>query len=1314
MSSPASPKPGSAASINSWLEEELYQQYRHDRTGIDDAWKTQFETANGEGNGNTNGGGKNGSAFAAKLEPLAPAAPAPAATAAAPAAAPPVSSPALAADSAHDNTAEVPSRVSPTPAPAGSIPAPSPEAPQAARITAPADQAPVKQEGEAKSGDNLVPLKGAAARIAENMTISLQIPTATSQRIIPVKLIDENRRLINQQRSLAGKSKVSYTHLIAYSLVKACEKIPSINTAYTEKDGQGFRVVHQHVNIGLAVDVAGKDGNRSLMVPNIKKADTMNFAQFLAAYDDVVVRARNGKLTVPDFQGTTLSLTNPGTVGTVSSVPRLMPGQGAIIATGAIDYPAEFSGVTEQVRAMLGITKVMGMTCTYDHRVIQGAESGMFLARVQELLDGADSFYENIFRDLHIPYQPVKFEDSSKQSSQALLPLQAALPVASNAAADVQKELAVSQLIHAYRVRGHLIANTDPLGHEPLYHPELDPASYGLSIWDLDRPFYAGGVLGRGPVLTLREILDTLRQTYCARIGCEYMMIQHPAEKQWLQSRMEPTANLWKLEPETQRRIAERLIDAEEFERFLDNRFKGAKRFSVEGGESTVAVLDELLERAANSKVHEAVIGMAHRGRLTVLTQIVGKSMQQLFGEFEGDVDPDSIQGSGDVKYHLGATGVRRSSQGREITVSVAFNPSHLEAVNPVVEGIVRPKQDRLGDTKRERVIPVLIHGDAAFAGQGVVAETLNLSQLEGYSTGGTIHLVINNQIGFTTNPIESRSSTYCTDVARTVQAPIFHVNGDDPEACIRVIQLAYDFRQQFKKDVVIDMICYRKHGHNETDDPSYTQPLMYKKIKEQESVVKQYTERLVREKVFAKAEVEAIQKRVVEKLNLVYDEAQRNKTEYELQEVTPINADDLPKLRPQTTIDAVTVERVLTGVTSYPEGFKPHPKLKTFLDKRRELVKEIPTEGGALDWATGEALAFGSLVLEGTPVRLSGQDVGRGTFSQRHLELYDYETGKQFVPMKNLAPDQARFEVWDSSLSEYAVMGFEFGYSVADPLALVMWEAQFGDFVNGAQIMIDQFISSAESKWGQPSGLVLMLPHGQEGQGPEHSSARMERFLQLCAEDNMIVANCTTPAQYFHILRRQIHGGNDRRGTRKPLIIMTPKSILRSPKAVSPLSEFMRGNFKEILSDPANLDTSRVNRVLICSGKIFYELAAEREKRGLQNVAILRVEQLYPFAAADFSAILSRYPFTAEVCWVQEESKNYGPWRFMHDQIQPLLEPTRRTLRYVGRAESASPAAGSLKRHTQEQLEVIEDAFSPAPIVRRRRVPVRLKKAKK
>ena len=1267
-----------APSINGWFEEELHQRYQHDHNDIPEGWQPLFEV-NGIAEANGHGDSKGmPAAVVAPPEPTPTAAPTP------------------------------PVAVAPVPEPAPAA------VPESAVATTPAKvpAAPPASAVEVKGNDQLVPLKGAALRIAENMTLSLQIPTATSQRFIPIKLIDENRRIINHQRVVMSKSKVSYTHIIAYGIVKALDKVPALNTCYAFKDNQAFRVTHPQVNIGIAIDVAGKDGNRSLMVPSIKEANKMSFDKFIAAYDDLVVRGRSGKLTVPDFEGTTISLTNPGTIGTVLSVPRLMPGQGAIIATGAADYPAEFAGVSEQVRAMLGLAKIMGVTCTYDHRVIQGAESGMFLGRLQELLDGAGNFYEGIFADLKIPYMPMRVDDTAPL---ALLPAAASM-FPGQSAPDVTKEAAVIQLIHHYRVRGHLIANLDPLGSEPKYHEELDPRTYGLTMWDLDRTFYAGSYLGNsGQATTLREVLDTLRQTYCGRIAAEYMHIQHPEEKAWLQQRMELTRNIWPLGAPVQKRIAECLIEAEEFERFLDNRFKGHKRFSIEGGESALAILDEVMEKSADCDCAEVVIGMAHRGRLTVLANIVGKSMQQLFSAFDGDIDPDSIFGSGDVKYHLGATGVRRTSSGREIAVSLAFNPSHLEAVNPVVEGIVRPKQDRLGDVKRERVIPVLIHGDAAFAGQGVVFETLNMSQLEGYATGGTFHLVINNQIGFTTNPFDSRSSTYCTDVARAIQAPIFHVNGDDPEACVRVTQLAFDYRQKFKKDVVIDMVCYRKHGHNEGDDPSYTQPLMYEKIKVQPSVTKQYTARLEREKTLNSAELQAIYRRVGDKLNFVYDEAQRNKAEYELLEVAPGPNDSVSQFRTQTAIDGDMVERVLMGTTSFPETFNVHPKLAGFLKKRREFIPNIADGGGALDWAAGETLAFGSLVLEGTPVRLSGQDSGRGTFSQRHLEFFDYHTGAKHIPMQHISKDQARFQVWDSSLSEFAVMGFEFGYSVADPMSLVMWEGQFGDFANGAQIMIDQFIAAAESKWGQPSGLVLLLPHGYEGQGPEHSSARIERFLQLCAENNMQVANCSTPAQYFHILRRQMYGGADRRGVRKPLIIFTPKSILRSTAAVSPMSEFMRGSFREVLSDPANLDTGRVKRVLLCSGKVYYDLAAERTKRGVEDIAIVRVEQMYPFPESELRSVLTRYPESAEVFWIQEEPKNMGPWRFMVKDIQPMLDSSRRVLRYVGRAESASPAAGSLKRHQAEQAEIVEDSFSAAtPVAKRRRIPVRVKKGKK
>ena len=1207
-------KPDPEPSINSWLEEELYQEYLHNHGAVDESWKEVFEHGQ---------------------PPIAPAAPV-------------------------------------------SAPKPAAEAPQPA--------------GE------LVPLKGAAARIAQNMAASTSVPLATSQRTIPVKVMDENRRIINQHRTLVGKGKVSYTHLIGWSLIRALEDFPNLNNAYAERNGDAFRVVRRQINLGIAVDVDGKDGGRNLLVPNIKDAGAMDFARYVAAFDDLVSRARSGKLAPADFQGTTISLTNPGTVGTMSSNPRLMSGQGAIIAAGAIDYPAEYRGAAPELRAMLGISKVMTLNCTYDHRVIQGAESGMFLGKVQSLLDGSDSFYEEIFEHLQMPHQPVRWEPDRN----VMMPGGGAARHA-----EIAKEAAVIQLINIYRVRGHLIADLDPLGGEPGYHPELDPTTYGLTIWDLDREFLTGSLaeaIGDGgpkPVATLREILETLRQTYCGKIGCEYMNIQHPEEKRWLQQRMEPQANNWPLDRETRRRILESLIQAEEFEHFLHSRFVGQKRFALEGGETAVAILDELLERAANRGVHEVVIGMAHRGRLNMLANVVGKPLTQIFSEFEGDIDPASTQGSGDVKYHLGASGIRTASTGREIVVSISPNPSHLEAVDPVVEGIVRPKQDRLGDTARERVIPLLVHGDAAFAGQGVVSETLNLSQLDGYCTGGTIHLVINNQIGFTTLSGEARSSPYSTDVARGIQAPIFHVNGDDPEAAIRVVELAFDYRQQFKKDVVIDMFCYRRHGHNEADDPSYTQPILYRKIKSHPSVAVQYAERLVREGAIEEDEVKQTRRRIADRFHQAYDAAQKSAEQYELQELSAVPDREIGSFCPRTSVNQQTLARVARALTVFPENFHLHPKLRGFVDRRAKAL----AEGGPIDWAFGEALAFGTLVLEGTPVRLSGQDSGRGTFSQRHLIFYDHELGKKHVPLAHISPGQARFDVYDSSLSEFAVAGFEFGYSVADPLTLVLWEAQFGDFANGAQIMVDQFIASAESKWGQPSGLVLLLPHGYEGQGPEHSSARVERFLTLCAEQNMQVANCTTPAQYFHLLRRQMYGGSDRRGMRKPLILFTPKSLLRHPKAVSTGQDFTAGGFREVIGETAPIDPERVTRVILCSGKIYYDILAGREQRGAEHIAIVRLEMLYPFPSSQMNDVLLRYPLTAEAAWVQEEPRNMGPWRYVSELIQPMLASSRRELRYVGRPESASPAGGSGKRHQQEQSEIVGDALAEGSIARTRRV---------
>ncbi len=1195
-------KRDSTLGINTWLEDEIYQRYLHDRGAVDETWKKVFEQ-------------------------------------------------------------------------------------NAGSTSMPVTEAPVPN-GNPDGAQGLEPLRGASARIVENMQASLRVPVATSQRTIPVKVVDENRTIINQHLTLVGKNKVSYTHLIGWAIVKALGAHPNLNNAYVERDGQPFRQVRPEINFGVAIDVAGKDGARSLLVPNIKNAGALNFPQFTAAFDDLVSRARKGKLTVEDFQGGTISLTNPGTVGTIGSIPRLMSGQGAIIATGAIDYPAEYQGAAPDTRAMLGISKVMTVTCTYDHRIIQGAESGLFLAKVQALLQGEEKFYDEIFADLRLPYQPVRWEPDRK----------AFWPGGGERTSEIAKQAAVLQLINAYRVRGHLIADLDPLGAEPSYHAELDPANYGLTIWDLDREFITGS-LGESmreggspqPVATLRQILETVRQTYCGKLGCEYMNIQVPEQKRWLQQRMEPAANGWPLDTATRLRILERLITAEEFEHFLHTRFVGHKRFSLEGAESAMAILDELMRRAASQDVHEIVIGMAHRGRLNVLANLIGKPLQQIFSSFEME-DPASSQGSGDVKYHLGASGVRALEDGREIVVSVSPNPSHLEAVDPVVEGIVRPKQDRIGDAKRRRVIPVLIHGDAAFAGQGVVAETLNLSQLDGYCTGGTVHLIINNQIGFTTLPEEARSTPYSTDVARMVQAPIFHVNGDDPEAAIRAVELAFDYRQEFGKDVVIDMFCYRRHGHNEGDDPSYTQPILYKKIREHPSVAALYSGRLLREGAISQAELDRVRERVKARLNEGFEAAAKRSEDFQVQELTPVAVEEIAPPRPQTAVDRETLARVVEGLTKFPADFHIHPKLRGFVEKRREAFGN----GGPIDWAFAEALAFGSLVLEGTPVRLSGQDSSRGTFTQRHAAFFDYEDGHEYCPLRQIAPNQARFDVYDSLLSEEAVVGFEFGYSLGDPLTLTLWEAQFGDFVNGAQVVIDQFIAGSQVKWSQPSGLVLLLPHGYEGQGPEHSSARIERFLQLCAEGNLQVVYPSTPAQYFHVLRRQMHGGPDRRGVRRPLVVFTPKSLLRHQRAVSTVEELAGGGFREVIGETGPIEADRVSRVLLCSGKIYYDLAAAREEKNAEHIAVVRIEQLYPFLHSEVQDVLARYPVTAEVLWVQEEPRNMGAWRYVHEQVQPLIAQTRRLLGYIGRNEAAATATGSHSRHQEEQKEIVEEAFAP------------------
>jgi len=1119
-----------------------------------------------------------------------------------------------------------------------------------------------------RAGEQAIAISGGAATIVRNMEASLGVPTAVTNRVIPVKTMEENRRILNRHREALGLSKVSFTHFVAWAIVRALEKHPGMNDAFGEAGGKPARIRKAAVNLGIAIDITKKDGTRSLLVPNVKSAEKLSFGEFLEAFDGMVGKARKGTIELDAFAGTSITLTNPGTIGTTASAPRLMPGQGAIIATGAMGYPAEFQAMPEEALSALGISRVMNVSSTYDHRIIQGAESGQFIGTLQGLLLGGDGFYERIFSDLKVPHRPMRWE---KDSSTPLSPAGRGLEA-------VEKQARVLQLINAYRVRGHLVADLNPLGSDSVpYHPDLDPATYGFTLWDLDRPFITNGLGGRDEA-TLREILEVLRQTYCGKIGAEFMYNPDPAQKQWLIDRMESTRNRSLLSVDDRRRILKKLVEAESFEKFLHMKYVGQKRYSLEGGEAAIPLLDRLLDRAAEADLGEAVIGMSHRGRLTVLTNTVGKPVGKVFAEFEGEVDPESIQGSGDVKYHLGASGTHVAPGGAKLGISLAPNPSHLEAVDPVVEGMVRAKQTHLGeDLTHGKVLPVLLHGDAAFAGQGIVAETINMSQLHGYRTGGTVHVVVNNQIGFTTNPADARSSPYCTDVAKMVQAPVLHANGDDPEAVVHVVDIAIDYRNTFRRDVVIDLVCYRRYGHNEGDEPSYTQPLMYQKIKSHTSVARLYGESLVKQGLLAAAEVDGLWASEKAGLERAYDGARGTpKASF----VDSLAVPAAPRLHPEGDARA-RLARIIRAVSTVPEGFEVHPKLKALLKKRAEYGSGKPE----IDWAGGEMLAFGMLLLGGTPVRLSGQDSGRGTFSNRHAVLADVASGAEWVPLNTIATEQARFEVIDSLLSENAVMGFEFGYAVTDPSTLVLWEAQFGDFANGAQVVIDQFISGSEQKWNQCCGLVLLLPHGQEGQGPEHSSARLERFLTLCAENNLRVANVSTPAQYYHLLLRQMASEE-----KKPLIVMTPKSLLRHPKAVSTLDDLADGVFHSVLDDPAFQagDTSSVRRVVIASGKLVYDLLAAREKAGKRDVAIVRLEELYPFPGRDLGQALSGYPQDAELVWAQEEPRNMGGWRFVREQFLDGkvegLDPAR-PLRYVGRRELASPAPGS---HHAFQIE--------------------------
>lgn len=1136
--------------------------------------------------------------------------------------------------------------------------------------------APKLKMPQAGDGEEAVALRGVAAKIIENMNASLSLPLATSQRSIPVKVLEENRRIINQYLKKNNRGKVSFTHAIGWAIVQALKDMPVMNGAYTEVDGAPHVIRKHHIYLGLAVDLQKKDGSRSLIVPNIKKADQMHFEGFLKAYEDIIERSRSGKIEPADFQGTTVTLTNPGTIGTVSSNPRLMVGQGAIIATGAIELPAQYHAMSQSTVATLGIGKVMNITSTYDHRIIQGAESGLFLKKIHDLLLGADGFYDSIFEQLRLPLKPVKWEPDHDSA-------------AFGSVGDIdriEKQARALQLINLYRVRGHLISNLDPLTPESHYHPELDPATFGFTVWDFDRQFITGGLSGLRTA-TLKEILDILHQTYCDKIGVEYMHIQIPEEKAWLQKKMETVRNLPNFSAEMKRNILRKLIKAETFEHFIHTRFLGHKRFSLEGSETIIPVLDHLLNIASDDEVVEVVLGMAHRGRLNVLANIVGKSYRGILSQFEGQLDPNSMHGSGDVKYHLGATGNYNTRNNKTIRVSVAPNPSHLEWVNPVVEGIVRAKQTRMPERMNKYVMPVLVHGDAAFAGQGVVAETLNLSQLKGYGTRGTVHLIVNNQIGFTTTAEEARSSIYATDVAKMIQVPIFHVNGDDPEAAAWITQVAFEYRQKFEKDVVIDVFGYRRHGHNEGDEPGYTQPLMYRKIDQHASTRELYAKKLVTEGVVTAEEVEAMGKEVFQQLDDALEIAKKQAISYQPDAPLAISIDEIRSARTseETSIPEKVLKEVVKGITTLPEGFTVHTKLKKFVDNRRKLLEQDTP----IDWAFAEALAFGSLLYEGTPIRLSGEDTSRGTFSHRHLVLSDMNTGEEILPLNFVAPDRARLESVDSLLSEAAVLGFEFGYSIADPLALVLWEAQFGDFANVAQVIIDNFIAASKSKWSLSNSLVMLLPHGYEGQGPEHSSARLERFLQLCANENMIVCNLSTPAQYFHALRRQI-----RKKTQMPLIVMTPKSLLRLPAARSPKTAFTSGQFFEVLDDESIAAREKIRRVVLCAGKVYYDLQKTREEQKIDDVALVRVEQFHPYPGDQIKWILTAYTNAREVVWTQEEPKNMGAWTFLAPRLTEDLAEHQKLL-YVGRAESASPASGSSKIHLQQQETIVRQSLT-------------------
>lgn len=1237
---------------NEWLVDELFEQYTADKNSVDKAWWPILEAYHPVDVDAAAPADESAGEPAATAEKKPDAAPA--AAAATPAAAP---APAPKAAEPRPVTAPIPVIGSQPVARTTARPASAPPIPAQAPDRTPATPAAPAEE------DKVTPLRGMTKTLAANMDESLTVPTATSVRTIPAKLMIDNRIVINNHMSRTRGGKISFTHLIGWALIQALKEFPSQNVFYAEIEGKPSVVAPAHINLGIAIDLPRPDGTRALMVPSLKRAETMTFSEYLVSYEDLVTRARGNKLTATDFQGTTLSLTNPGGIGTVHSVPRLMKGQGCIVGAGALEYPAEFQGASERTLNELAIGKTITLTSTYDHRVIQGAGSGEFLKRVHELLIGQRGFYDSIFAALRIPYAPIHW----------------AADINVDLAERIDKQARVLELINSFRVRGHLMADIDPLEYMQRTHPDLEIEQHGLTFWDLDREFVTGGFGGKRQ-MKLRDILGVLRDSYCRTTGIEYMHIQDPSQRKWFQDKIEQKYQ--KPGHDEQLRILRKLNEAEAFETFLQTKYVGQKRFSLEGGESLIPLLDQILQGAAGAGLDGAAIGMAHRGRLNVLTNIAGKTYGQVFREFEGSVALGNKRGSGDVKYHLGTEGTFVSDSGDELPVYLAANPSHLETVDGVLEGIVRAKQDRK-PVGTFSWLPVLVHGDAAFAGQGVVIETLQMSKLRGYRTGGTIHVIVNNQVGFTTVPQDARSSVYASDVAKAIQAPIFHVNGDDPEAVVRVAELAFEYREAFDRDVVIDLVCYRRRGHNEGDDPSMTQPLMTNLIEAKRSVRRLYTESLVGRGDITEEEYDQAKRDFQDRLEIAF--ADTHAAETGTHDVIDDDGGDDEAAWGEMGSTGIAVEVVnLIGdaFVNKPDGFTVHPKIQQLLDKRLDMSRK-----GGIDWAFAELLAFGSVLLEGTSVRLAGQDSRRGTFVQRHSVLHDRDNGQEWLPLANLSDSQGRFWVYDSLLSEYAAMGFEYGYSVEAPEALVLWEAQFGDFANGAQSIIDEYISAADQKWGQQSSVVLLLPHGYEGQGPDHSSARIERFLQMCAQDNMTVARPSTPASYFHLLRRQAYTR-----PRRPMVVFTPKAMLRLRGATSAVDDFTQGRFEPVLDDDRGVDPTAVKRVLLHAGKIHWDLKAELEKNPNSEIALVSLEQYYPAPITELNAVLERYP-NAQLVWVQDEPENQGAWPFIALEIVKHLNG--RTIRRVSRTAAASPATGSPKVHAREHAALMAKALT-------------------